>query len=93
VDHNVSIFFHGHDHVFVKQDLDGVVYQECPVPSDGMYGYGHYGYIYGDLVNNSGHLRVEVSQDDVSVDYVRAFLPGDGEDGIIAYSYTITAVP
>jgi len=86
---NVTIFFHGHDHVFVKQELDGVVYQECPVPSDAMYGSGHFAYQYGDLVPNSGHLRVTVSPSEVTVDYVRAFLPGDGPDGEIAYSYTV----
>ncbi len=32
VDNGVSIVFHGHDHMFVKQDLDGVVYQLVPQP-------------------------------------------------------------
>ena len=40
VNNGVTIFFHGHDHVFVKQDLDGVVYQECPQPSDADYSLG-----------------------------------------------------
>lgn len=31
VANGVSIVFHGHDHVFVKQDLDGIIYQEVPV--------------------------------------------------------------
>ncbi len=32
VKHGVSIVFHGHDHLFIKQDLDGIVYQEVPQP-------------------------------------------------------------
>lgn len=30
--YNVSVFFHGHDHFFAKQELDGVIYQEVPMP-------------------------------------------------------------
>ncbi len=91
-ENEVSIFFHGHDHVFVKQDLDGIVYQECPQPSDPAYSEGMYVdglYLSGDKVNNSGHLRVQVGPEDVKVDYIRAYLPGDGDNGEIAYSYTV----
>jgi Divergent InlB B-repeat domain len=31
--YNVSIFFHGHDHFYAKQELDGIVYQEVPMPA------------------------------------------------------------
>ncbi|MCU0644285.1 MAG: metallophosphoesterase family protein, partial [bacterium] len=34
VDNGVTIFFQGHDHLFAKEELDGIVYQECPMPSD-----------------------------------------------------------
>ena len=33
VDYGVNIFIHGHDHLFVKQELDGVIYQLAPQPS------------------------------------------------------------
>ena len=32
VQHRVTAVFHGHDHLYVKQDLDGIVYQEVPQP-------------------------------------------------------------
>ncbi len=90
VAHHVAIWFHGHDHLFAKQDLEGVVYQECPKPSDANYGSGAAGmYTLGDTLPNSGHLRITVAPAQVTVDYVRAFLPGDGPNGEIAYSYTI----
>ena len=92
VDNNVTIFFHGHDHVFVKQDLDGIVYQECAQPSDANYAEGFVSqghYWNGDILENSGHLRVTVSPAQVLVEYVRAWLPGDGTNGAVAYSYTI----
>ncbi|MBU0641185.1 MAG: metallophosphoesterase [Planctomycetes bacterium] len=94
VANGVTIFFHGHDHVFVKQELDGVVYQLCPQPSDASYRPGFYmdgQYTHGDKVNNSGHLRVAVSPAQVTVDYIRAYLPGDGPNGEVAYSYTVPA--
>ena len=31
--HNVTIFFHGHDHFYAKQELDGIVYQLVPMPA------------------------------------------------------------
>jgi hypothetical protein len=93
-DNGVTIFFHGHDHVFVRQELDGVIYQECPQSGDAHYGQGCYfdgEYRIGDEVNNSGHLCVTVSPDRVEVRYVRAYLPGDGPNGEVAYAYTVQA--
>ena len=94
VANDVTIYFHGHDHVFVRQELDGVVYQECPQPSDASYGHGQYVsslYLSGDKVNNSGHVRVTVSPTKVTVEYVRAWLPGDGTNGEVAHAYDISA--
>ncbi len=91
VDHDATIVFHGHDHLFVHQELDGIVYQECPMPSDPSYGYGHISHLYthGEQRPNSGHLRVTVWPTRVRVDYVRAFLPGDGDNGSVEYSYEV----
>ena len=93
-DGGVTIFFHGHDHVFVQQELDGVIYQCCPRPCDTTYGIGHYiagHYIAGEMVENSGHLRVSVSPAKLSVSYIRAYLPDDGPNGEVAYSYSVYA--
>jgi hypothetical protein len=98
VENGVDIFFHGHDHIFAMEELDGIVYLECPKPDDAGYAWQPYGYGYteglypdGYLLTNSGHIRVTVSPDEVTVDYVRAYLPGDGTNGQVAYSYTIEA--
>jgi len=88
----VSILFHGHDHLFALQELDGVVYLECPVPWRADYGYGKVGmgrYKNGVILPNSGHIRVGVGPDRVTIDYVRSFLPGEGLNGGIAHSHTI----
>jgi hypothetical protein len=97
VDNNVTIFFHGHDHFFVKQELDGVIYQLVPQPSHPNFKNAQqaesYGYITGDILPNSGHLRVNVSDSKVMIDYIRAFLRENETErhrnGEIAYTYTI----
>jgi hypothetical protein len=92
----VTIFFHGHDHVFVQQERDGVVYQELPEPADPAYTlYNADAYKTGVKLPNSGHVRVTVSASEVKVAYIRAWLPKDEKDGHtngeVAYSYTIKA--
>lgn len=80
VKNGVKIFFQGHDHLYAKEALDGVVYQETPMPSDTTYEIGMLANAdaYTDVVlDGSGHLRVTVSPSCVKVDYVRAFLPKD----------------
>ncbi len=37
VKHGVTIFFQGHDHLFAKQERDGIIYQEVPMPADPFY--------------------------------------------------------
>lgn len=88
-----AIVFHGHDHLFVKQDLDGVVYQETQRPnlrrSVDNGDASRYGYLSGTALPSSGHLRVTVTAAKVTVDYVRAYLPGDGTNRTVAFSYTV----
>jgi len=102
---NVSIVFHGHDHLYVKQDLDvngdgvpDLVYQEVPQPSRSNQGISSavpYGYRSGMMYPSSGHLRVQVSTAQVTVDYVRAVATGDNTatvvNGAVSHRYTITA--
>jgi hypothetical protein len=93
VAHDVTICFHAHDHCFAYQTLDGIVYQECPQPTDANYGDGHAdigGYTHGLVFPNSGHLRVTVNPHRVKVDYIRAFLPGDGPNGAPQLTYSVT---
>ena len=88
----VTMVFHGHDHFFAAQTLDGIVYQECPVPGDPDYSMGFAetgGYKFGRLMPNSGHVRVTVDPLLVQVDYIRSYLPGDGDNGEIGYHYVI----
>ncbi len=90
VRNHVSIVFHGHDHCYAKQDLDGLVYQEVPQP--GHPGDGKLprvaaegGYVSGTLLGGSGHLRVTVSPQQTQVEYLRT----DSARASVAHSYRV----
>jgi hypothetical protein len=87
VQNKVSTVFHGHDHLYARQELDGIVYQEVPQPGHpGNPGpprsAADYGYVRGTLLGGSGHLRVSLRPELGRIDYVRA-------DGSLADSYGI----
>ena len=97
VKNGVSIFFHGHDHDYARELVDGIVYLECPKPDDAgyawePYSYGHNEGLYPNAIvelQNSGYFRVNVSPSETKVEYVRSYLPGDGTNGIVADSVTV----
>ena len=94
VKHGVTIFFQGHDHLFARQERDGIIYQEVPMPADQAYeARNEDRYESGVKLPNSGHLRVTVSPEQVEVDYVRCYLPKDEnaqqKTGTVAHSYTV----
>ncbi len=97
IDTGVDIFFQGHDHLFAKEELNGVVYQEVPMPSDATYtfGYSANATAYTDVtLDGTGHIRVNVTPNCVTVDYVKSYISGtpgsEGHtNGEIGYSYSI----
>jgi hypothetical protein len=97
IDTGVDIFFQGHDHLYAKEQLNGVVYQEVPMPSDITYtiGYTANAAAYTDVtLDGTGHIRVNVTPACVTVDYVKSYIPGTTgsaghTNGEIGYSYTV----
>lgn len=90
----VSIFFQGHDHIWVRQQLDGVTYQTVSEPADPNYTlWNGDAYMSGDKFPNSGYTRVSVSPGGVKVEYVRTYLPkdetADRVSGKPVFSYTL----
>jgi hypothetical protein len=90
VQNGVSAYFHGHDHQYVYETRDGIVYQEVPSPSmtgsgfSGIYTEGDFGdYQTIEMLPNAGHLRVTVSPDEATVEYVRSNQTG------VSYTYMI----
>ncbi len=57
VKQRVNTVFHGHDHLFAKEEVDGVIYQSVPQP--------------GNPRAPSGHLAVSVKGNAVHVKFVR----------------------
>jgi phosphodiesterase/alkaline phosphatase D-like protein len=100
VSNGVNAYFHGHDHQFVHEEIDGIVYQL--VPSAGMTGSGFDLYDSSPYVQttppyglgnlpSAGHLRVTVAPDQATVEYVRSAVNGDTgvTNGQVSYAYTI----
>ena len=82
VNHGVAAVFHGHDHFYARQELDGVIYQLVPQPGHAGSRVprfaAEYGYREGVLLGGSGHLRVRVTSDGADVEYVRSTLAEEG---------------
>jgi hypothetical protein len=100
VDNKVTAWFHGHDHLYAQEQLDGVIYQEVPQPSLARYdtpnpgaGYGYLGAEGANIFPSSGHLRVTVGAAEVRVDYVRSVAPADEtatrKNGSLVTSYVV----
>jgi hypothetical protein len=100
VDNKVTAWFHGHDHLYAQEQLDGVIYQEVPQPSLARYdtsdpggGYGYQGTVGLNIFPSSGHLRVSIGSAEARVEYVRSVAPADEtssrKNGTIVTSYVV----
>ena len=84
-ENNVGFVFKGHDHLYVKQELDGIIYQTLMQPSHpgDKLNVEQYGYLSGKGVGGSGFLKVRTEGKTAYVDFVKF-------DGSIADSYSKT---
>lgn len=92
VKHGVSIFFQGHDHIFVTQTRDGLVYQSMPNPADDTFSmFNEDAYKTGTKAPNSGHVRVSVGATAAKVEYFLAARASDTKrkNRAIAHSYLV----
>ena len=91
-----TIFFHGHDHFYGKQEKDGIIYQEVPQPSNkniSKTSAADYGYVNGVILAGRGYLLVTVSDSNVKVEYIKTLLTveenGTDKNRVIGDSYLI----
>lgn len=80
VDYKVTAVFHGHDHFYAKQSLDGIIYQLVPqpgTPGNSVNDATSYGYESGVLLPSAGYIGVVVSASKAVVEYVKTSLQGD----------------
>lgn len=74
VRHKVSAVFHGHDHLYAHQMLDGIVYQEVPQPGHSGHAIppfaSEYGYTHGTILGDSGFMRLDFSPQALKVQLI-----------------------
>jgi Calcineurin-like phosphoesterase len=95
--HGVTAVFHGHDHLFAAQSIDGIAYQEVPQPGHPASIYARmaveYGYLQGVVRGDSGHLRIRVEPQQLRVDFIGSELDRNGKatgnNGRLLHSYVL----
>lgn len=74
VRHGVTAVFHGHDHLYAAQSLDGVAYIEVPQPGHRGPGHGQaaadYGYRAGTVRGEGGYLRIDVNANRLTARFI-----------------------
>ena len=84
VKHGVSAVFHGHDHLYVHSQRDGLHYQCVPQPGNpagNTRSAAQYGYTSGTILGSPGHMRVRVTPESASVEFVRTSVAGADAGG------------
>ena len=73
LENKVGFVFKGHDHLYVKQELDGIIYQTVPQPSHPgeKLDVTQYGYLSGKGVGGSGFLKVTTNNKEAQVDFIK----------------------
>ena len=87
VKNGVDFVFKGHDHIYVKQELDGIIYQTLPQPShpgEKTSSAAEYGYVGGKTIGGSGFLKITTTSNAVKVDFIK-------HDGTLLDSYVKSA--
>lgn len=93
VETGVNIVFHGHDHAFAREELDGIVYLLVPQPGLNRCAapreVGSH-YEDGDVVGGPGHVRVSVSTEAALVELVQSRLGGaEAGNGWTTYAFRV----
>ncbi|MCX5690785.1 MAG: metallophosphoesterase, partial [Planctomycetota bacterium] len=100
VKHGVNAVFHGHDHLYVHAERDGLIYQCVPQPGNSQGGTrssADYGYKSGTVLGSPGYLRVTIDKAAAKVEFVRSSLGDDAPErrrereanGAVVRSYEI----
>ena len=92
-DTGVTAVFHGHDHVFAREALDGIAYILVPQPGLDRYGAPRditATYPDAEVVGGPGHLRVTVAAEAALVELVQTRLEGgDLDNGRMVRSFRL----
>lgn len=96
VKNGVTIFFQGHDHIFAREKIDGMIYQTLPDPANPNYRASNEdAYAGAEIFQGTGRVRVSVDAQKVRVEYVSSRLPQDATaehpDGAVIFAYEVPA--
>jgi len=93
VKNKVTAVFHGHDHIFARQELDGIVYQCLSQPGAVEHGNTRnaeeYGYVNGTILNAPGYMRVGVNAETVTFQFVETNIQNFSKTKSILFQYQI----
>ena len=93
VKNKVTAVFHGHDHIFACQELDGIVYQCLSQPGNKEHGNTRngeeYGYTNGKILNEPGYLRVKIDKENAVFDFVTTYPNDKVKNKTVSYSTQI----
>ena len=91
--YRVTSVFHGHDHLFAKQEKDGIIYQCISQPGSIRTRISNqgteYGYTTDDAFLNAGYMRVSVFKDKARFDFVSTNIDEPAKNKRVIYTYEL----
>ena len=91
--YRVTAVFHGHDHLFAKQEKDGIIYQCISQPGSMRTRISNqgteYGYSTDDAFLNPGYMRVRVFKDKAYFDFVSTNTDEKAKNKRVIYKYEL----
>ena len=93
VKHHVNVVFHGHDHFYAYQSLDGIIYQGLPQPGASENAQPNqadeYGYTEGTFLSGTGYLKVIISSEGARVEYITTSVQNPDNNKKVVHSYWV----
>ena len=91
--YGVNVVFHGHDHFYDYQQLDGIIYQEVPQPSAPENSMPNqaasYGYQQGTILGGTGFLKLSISPSFAKVEYMGTSTANSNLNKKVLHQYII----
>jgi len=91
--HGVNAVFHGHDHFYGYQQVDGIIYQEVPQPGSPEdikpNQAAQYGYKQGTILGGTGYLQFTVNPTSVLVQYIGTSIKNPSANKTVKHLYSI----
>ncbi|MEI8074165.1 MAG: metallophosphoesterase, partial [Bacteroidota bacterium] len=91
--YGVNVVFHGHDHFYDYQQLDGIIYQEVPQPSAPENSVpnqaANYGYQQGTILGRTGFLKLSISSSAAKVEYMGTSTANSSLNKKVLHQYVI----